>query len=117
MSQSVRTIQENASDREVRDVLRTVAKLLRSGTFTWDPPNVPASTVTTTALGVATYPSLAGLVAGMPVTVTPPSSLTAGIIVQAWVSATDELTISLTNITASPIDMGSATWGFMGMTS
>lgn len=106
------------SDREHMNWLRELAaqaNTVMAGTFTWDPPNVPSSTVVTTALDAATYPALSGIVAGMPVSVTPPSSLTAGIIVQGWVSADDELTISLTNITAGAIDMASATWGFLGV--
>ncbi len=119
MAQALRVLSENASDREIRDFLRAVAyrwNTLKSGTFTWDPPSVGAGATVNTALTSATIPALTGIVAGMPVRVTTPSTISAGLIAQSWVSATNELTISLTNVTAAPIDDPSGTWGFLGVT-
>lgn len=107
------------SDRELMNWLRELAKTLntvKSGTFTWNPPNVGAGATVATTLTSATLPILAGLTAGMPVKATPPSTITAGLIVEAWVPAVDSLTIALTNVTGAPIDEPSATWGFLGVT-
>jgi hypothetical protein len=117
MSRPIRRVQEKATPEEMRDILRMIASLLCSGTFTWDPPNVPAGTSVATALTSTLFPAVTGIVAGMPVSVTPPSTLTAGIVVQGWASANNELTINLTNVTAAPINMAAGTWGFMGFTS
>jgi hypothetical protein len=116
MSRPIRGVQENVTPKEVRDTLREISRLLRSGTFTWDPPNVGAGTVVDTALPVATYPGLAGIVTGMPVKVTPPATLTAGLLVEGWASNTNELTVRLTNITAGAIDEPSAVWSYFGVT-
>ncbi len=107
------------SDREHMNWLRELAKAvnaIKSGTFAWDPPNVNAGTVVSTTLTSATVPVLTGLTAGMPVKATPPSTITAGLLVESWVPAANSLTISLTNITGAPIDEPSATWGFLGVT-
>jgi len=105
------------SDKEHMNWLRELAKALntvKSGSFTWDPPNVGGGATVSTTLTSATIAALAGMTSGMPVHVTPPSTITAGLVVQAWVPANDSLTISLTNVTGGAIDEPSATWAFLG---
>jgi len=102
--------------KELRRFLREIHRAFAArGSLTWNPPNVGASTSVDTTLDVATYPSLQGLRPGMHVTITPPSSVTAGIMGWAWVAADDTLTIRLANVTAGAIDLGSGEWSFMGV--
>jgi len=85
-----------------------------SGSFTWNPASINATTTADTTLSdLSTYPALKGLRAGHPITVTPPSDLNAGLIIgAAWVGTDDTLTIRLRNVSASPVDQGSGTWQF-----
>lgn len=93
--------------------LRKVASHFVFGDFTWDPPNVPAASTVDTTLDVATCADLGDLRAGMTVTVTPPSTLEAGIVIgAAWVSAHQTLTVRLANVTALAINPASGTWSF-----
>lgn len=87
------------------------------GSFTWNPPNVAATSAVDTTLTDATIPELDGLRAGMWVHVTPPSDLDAGLGVWAWAPATDSLTIRLRNFTALDINQGSGTWVFRAFTT
>lgn len=84
-----------------------------TGSFTWNPASIGATTTADTTLAVASYPSLKGLRAGMPVVVTPPSTLDAGLIIGAsWIAADDTLTIRLRNTSGSAVDQASGTWAF-----
>lgn len=93
--------------------LRKVASHFVFGDFTWNPPNVPAASTVDTTLDVATCADFVDLRAGMTVTVTPPSTLEAGVVVgAAWVSAHQTLTVRLANVTALGINPASGTWSF-----
>ena len=92
---------------------RDVSKRFVFGSFTWNPPSVGATTTVDTTLTTTDTDQVTGLREGMEVHVTPPSDLTAGLIVgAAWCPDTDELTIRLGNVTAAPINQGSGTWVF-----
>lgn len=84
------------------------------GTFTWDPPEVGATTSVDTTLTTTTVPALTGLRAGQFVHVTPPSTIDAGLIWGAFVASDNSLTIRLVNVTGSPINPASGTWAFDG---
>jgi hypothetical protein len=111
----LRVLSENASDKEVRELLRTIANRWKSNTFTWDPPSVPASSASITTLTSATVPVLTGLRVGMAIKLTPPATFPAGMIVDAFVATDNELSIILTNITIGAIDIGSTSWAFVGV--
>lgn len=90
--------------------LNTIAEWLRawrSGTFTWDPPNVPAATAVSTSVTVA------DIAADMTVTVNPPGDLGGlSVVVRA---AEDAIVIELVNATAGPINLASGTWRYMAI--
>jgi hypothetical protein len=86
-----------------------------AGSFTWDPPNVPANSTVDTTLTDATVASLSGMRAGMLVTVSPPSTINAGIMVVAWCGASSTITIRLANLTAGAINPASGDWVFSGV--
>lgn len=68
-----------------------------------------ANAAATQALTVA----VPGAALGDAVVLAPPSTLNAGLIPSAFVSAADTVTIRVTNITAVAIDAASATWGVL----
>lgn len=70
---------------------------------TWDPASVSASSSTTTTV---TY---AGAVVGNRVDVYPPYTLS-GLIATGYVSATNTVTIVLSNPTGGSVDLGSGSW-------
>ena len=84
---------------------------------------VPASQVMLTATATLDFASIAAAAVGtLTATVTgaatgdfalvaPPGNLNAGLVVSAFVSATNTVTIRIINGTASAVDPGSATWG------
>lgn len=83
------------------------------GAFTWDVPSLSANTTTDTTLTTATSDHFDLLRSGMLVSITPPSTLNAGVTVgAAWVATDRELTIRLGNLTGVAIDPASGTWGF-----
>jgi hypothetical protein len=91
-----------------------VARALRFNVFDWDAPNVPAASTVDTTLTAAAYPTVEGLRAGMPIVVTPPAALPAGLGVTAFVGTDDTLTVRLINVTAGAIDPGALTWSYFG---
>lgn len=111
--------------RDVADFVAEWAPALREfasrfvfDTFTWDPPNVPASTVSDVTLTSTSYPELVGLRPGMAIIITPPSDLDSGLQVDtAWCATADQLTIRLRNGTGGGIDQGEGDWSFMGVRS
>lgn len=56
--------------------------------------------------------TVTGAVVGDEVVANPNSSPEAGLVWNAWVSATDTVTLRVTNVTAAPIDPGNRTWKF-----
>lgn len=54
--------------------------------------------------------TVTGAVAGSPVILGLPASPTAGLTFNAFVSATDTVTVRATNVTASPVDPAAATY-------
>lgn len=85
-----------------------ITKIVR-GTVAVNPASVAADTVATQTF------TLTGAVVGDSLTLNPPAAgLTAGLLVlQAWVSAADTISIVFFNHTASPIDEGSANWTYL----
>ena len=55
--------------------------------------------------------TVTGAAVGDAVVLAPPATLTAGLVATARVSATNTVTVRLSNITAAAIDPASATWG------
>jgi hypothetical protein len=106
---------DRMDERQRAAFLREVYTRVKADTFTWNPPNVPATSAVDTTLTTTDAPELTGLRAGMPVAVTPPSTVDTGITWGAWVGADDTLTIRLRNHTGSDVDMASGTWGYMGV--
>lgn len=97
------------------DMLRSISAREVWGSFTWDAPSCAANTTTDTTLTSASLPVLSQLRPGHLVTMTPPSTLAAGIVVGgAWVPASGQLTIRLGNLTGAPVDPASGTWLFSG---
>lgn len=109
--------QEKAgSDREIHAFLREIYSRLKFGAFTWNAPNVPATSTVDTTLTTSDAAILEGLRAGMAITVSPPSTLDSGLVVGgAWVATDDTLTIRLGNVTAGALNPVSGTWAFEGM--
>ncbi len=73
-----------------------------SGSKTWDPPSVADSASTTTTVSVV------GAVLGAPATATFSLGLS-GMVLNAYVSATDVVTVVLSNLTGAPVDLASGT--------
>lgn len=113
---SAAPLERTWDDKDLYVFLREIYTRHRTfGTFTWNPPNVPASSTVDTTLTTSTVPELKGLRAGQPVYVSPPSSIDAGVGAVAWCPADDQLTIRLLNVTAGPINPASGTWAFQGV--
>jgi hypothetical protein len=94
--------------------LRDFANRFRSQTFVWDPPAVPAfSTADANFAG----DSFTGMLVGLPVSVTPPGSIPAGLVATGFVGTLDTLTVRLANVTAAPINAPGGTWAFLALTS
>lgn len=104
-----------SKERELAYFFQEICTRVKFDVFTWNPDPVPASSTLSTTLTAATYPELTGLRVGMAVRVTPPATLTAGVVVDCYVGTDDTLTVLLTNVTAAPIDLASADWPFMGI--
>jgi len=74
-------------------------------TFTLDPASIAANSEGTETV------TIPGLTSGDLVLVQPPSDLDAGLVFKgATVTDDDELSITLANVTASPVDGASKTW-------
>lgn len=114
---SARPQEQTWEDKELYSFLREIHRRLVFGSFTWNPPNVPAASTVDTTLTTSTVAELRGLRTGMVATVSPPSAIDAGLIWGAWVPADDQLTIRLANVTAGGINPGSGTWAFQGVIS
>ncbi len=108
-------LDDKVSDKEKMRWMRQVATRIRWGSFTWNAPNCPANTTTDTTLTTVATPEVDGLRVGMPVTVTPPSTLDAGLVTDAWVPADNQLTVRIGNITGGDINPASGTWAFNGI--
>ena len=94
--------------------LKEVWVTQKSGSFTWNPPNVPAASTVDTVLTTSDGGGLAGLRAGMSVSVSPPSSIDSGLGWGAFVASDNTLTVRLVNVTAGGINPASGTWAFHG---
>ena len=106
-----------SSNKEIIRALNALldeAGRMRRGTFTWDPGSIAANTVVDTTFTVTDFATLTGNRAGMFVEVVPPSTLLAGLDVEAWVAADDELTVRLKNTTGGALNTASGTWAFFG---
>lgn len=105
-----------ADGKQTWRFLREVWARAKFNTFTWDPPNVPANSTVDTMLTSAAVPTLDGLRVGQAVTVSPPASFNAGLVIGgAWVVTDNSLTIRLGNITGVGINAASGTWTFQGV--
>lgn len=101
---------ERWQETDVRTYLREIYTRLKFGTVTVNPGNVSANSTLDTAVTVD------GLRTGMPVFVSPPSTLDSGIaFAGAWVASNNTLTIRLANVTAGGINPASATWAYAGV--
>jgi hypothetical protein len=107
--------QDRWSDREISTYLREIFTRLKFGSFDWDPPNVAANTTVDTTLTTTDAPQIEGLRVGMSIKVTPPATINAGLLLDAWVATDDELTVRLRNVTGVAINMTSTTWSFHGV--
>lgn len=116
MAWTVPLPQDNWSERDKNAFLREVWMRYRNAfVFAWDAPSVGAGDTVDTTLTSATVPQLGSFRAGMPVYVSPPPSITAGLhVTGAWVPADGQLTIRLYNSTGGGIDLGSADWSVGG---
>jgi len=103
-------------ERDLYVFLREISTRFKADSFSWNPPNVPANSTVDTTLTTSDDPKLVGLRVGMPITVSPPSTIDAGIVVgPAWVATDDTLTIRLGNATAGAINPVTGTWAYFGM--
>lgn len=103
-------------ERDKTAVLRDMSKRIIVDTFTWDVPSILATTTTDTTLTTTDDAAVKGLRAGCFVTVTPPSTLNAGLIVgSAWCAADDTLTVRIRNVSGSTIDQASGTWAYLAV--
>jgi hypothetical protein len=94
---------------------REIHTRLKFGSFTWNPPNVPAASTVDTVLTTSDSGDFVGLRVGMSVSVSPPSAIDAGLGWGAFVATDDTLTVRLVNATALGINAASGTWSFHGM--
>ncbi len=107
--------QDTWKDPEFWSWQREIYRRGKFGSFTWNPPNVPAASTVDTTLTTTDTAEVRGLRAGQAVAVTPPSTLLAGLVVGgAWVATDDTLTIRLGNVTAGALNADSGTWSFQG---
>ncbi len=95
--------------------LREVYTRTKFGSFTWNPPNVPAASTVDTVLTTTDSMDIQGLRVGQSVSITPPSSIDAGLGWCAFVATDDTLTVRLVNATVGAINPTSAAWTFHGM--
>lgn len=107
--------QDRWSDREISAYLREIFTRLKFGSFTWNPPNVGGNTTVDTTLTTADAPQIEGVRVGMSIKVTPPPTIDAGLLLDAWVATDDEITIRLRNVTGVAINMASTSWSFHGV--
>lgn len=107
--------QDNWSDRDKDFCLRDISRRVIVDSFVWDPGAVGANSYLDTALTSASYPALTGLRTGCFVSLTPPSTLDNALSFYAWVPGNDSLTIRLINRSGGSVNMGSATWAFLGV--
>lgn len=115
MSWGVGLPQGRWSDLEREAFFRDIYRRLNGASFTWNPPSIGANTTVDTTLTTTDAPEVKGLRVGQAVSVTPPSTLDAGLAVSgAWVATDNTLTIRLANVTASPINPASGTWAYHG---
>lgn len=107
--------QERWKEPERFFFFREVYRRLKFGSFTWNPPNVPAASTVDTVLTTSDADEIEGLRVGMSVSVTPPTGIDSGLGWGALVATDNTLTIRLVNATAGAINPGSGTWAFHGM--
>lgn len=108
--------QERWEKAEQFTFFREIYQRVKFSSFTWNPPNVPATSTVDTTLTVTDAASLKGLRVGQPVHVSPPSTLDSGLAVGgAWVATDDTITIRLANVTAGAINPASGTWAYSGV--
>jgi hypothetical protein len=107
--------QDRWTDRENSAFFREIFTRVKFGSFDWNPPNVAANSTVDTALTTTDAPQIEGVRVGMSIKVTPPPTIDAGLLLDAWVATDDELTIRLRNVTGSGINMASTTWSFHGV--
>lgn len=109
---------DNASEKERGDFAREVWTRIKFSDFDWTPPAVAAGDQVTfvVAEGGDVDTKLAiGLRVGMPVSITAPSSLPNGLIVQGLVTTNDHLDIVIGNSTAGSITPPAGAWAYMGI--
>lgn len=114
MSWSVGLPQDKWKDPERFNFYREIYRRVKFGTVTWNPPNVPAASTVDTVLTTVDSDELTGLRVGMPISVSPPTAIDAGLGWGAFVASDDTLTIRLVNATAGGINAASGTWTFFG---
>jgi len=100
---------------DIRRFLREIHGRTKFGSFTWNPPNVPANSTVDTVLTTSDAADITGLRAGMSIAVTPPAGIESGLGWGARVATDNTLTVRLVNATAGAIDPASGTWTFHGM--
>jgi hypothetical protein len=104
-----------SKEKELSYFFQEICTRVKFGVVTWNPDNTPANSTLTTVLSAASYPQVTGLRVGMAVKVTPPATIAAGLLVDAYVAADDTLSVLLTNVTGVDIDMASTQWPFLGI--
>lgn len=104
---SLREITEWLFDFSLRDI---------RGIVDWTPTVVGAGACVDFALPAATYPACTGLRAGYhAVSVTPPPTIQAGLVVMGFVANDDELTVRIFNSTGAGIVPAAGDWTFFGV--
>ena len=115
MSWTIPVPQDRWKEREVFSFLREVWRRMKFASFTLDLPSIAGNTTVDVTLTTTDDDAGTGLRAGMPIHVTPPSTLDAGLVVSAaWVATDDTLTVRVDNITGGAINAASGTWSYMG---
>ena len=85
-------------------------------TWIYDLPSIAANTTADIVFTTADSDVFKGLRVGMQISVTPPSTLDAVLIVSAaWVATDDTLTVRIDNYTASAINAASGTFAYEGI--
>ncbi len=86
---------------------------LKQGIISIDPPNITAGANGTFGVASSTVPGLAGIQTGDRVFMTPPTTLTDGLLFMGALTSADTITVRIKNVSAGAIDGVAQNWSYL----
>lgn len=86
---------------------------LKQGIISIDPPNISIGANGTVAVASSTVPGLAGIQTGDRIFMTPPTTLTDGLLFMGASASTDTITVRIKNVSAGAIDGTAQNWSYL----